>query len=225
MKPARAILFDIDGTLIHSGGSSDRAWKRAFHELLGIDVDIGAHTGRGVPDPEVGRQCFAAYMGREPEPDELARLMARRLRHLPEEVASSTDYRVLDGVVELLDRLADEGYLLGLTTGNVEAAAHIKLARAELNHYFSFGGYGSDSPDRTELTRRARERAETLAGGKLERRATLSVGDTPRDVDAGHGAGLRVVGVATGEYSVAELASAGADFAVASLREWPRLEL
>jgi phosphoglycolate phosphatase len=220
---AHAVLFDIDDTLIHSGGSSDRAWHRAFAELECVDVDIGAHTGRGVPDPEVGRQAFRAALGREPAPEEIARLMARRLEHLTEEVRNSPGYRVLDGVEELLDRLIDAGCLLGLTTGNVEAAAHIKLARAGLNRFFSFGGYGSDSSDRTELTRIALARAGTVSGGALEPPSAVSVGDTPRDVEAGHGAGIRVVGVATGDYSVEQLAGAGADFVLATLRDWPRL--
>ena len=78
----RVVLFDIDGTLIESGGSSDRAWHRAFADLLGLDVDVAAHTGRGVPDPEVGRQVYVAYTEREPEPAELARVMAKRLEYL-----------------------------------------------------------------------------------------------------------------------------------------------
>jgi phosphoglycolate phosphatase len=217
----RAVLFDIDGTLIHSGGSSDRAWHRAFAELHGVEIDVGAHTGRGVPDPEVGRQAFAVALGRDPRPEEMAKLMARRLRYLGEEVANSPGYRVLDGVEQLLERLIDDGHLLGLTTGNVEAAAHIKLARAGLNRFFSFGGYGSDSSDRTELTRKALERAAFVAGAPLPATAAISVGDTPRDVAAGHGAGIRVIGVATGEYTVEELTAAGADLAIPSLREFP----
>jgi phosphoglycolate phosphatase len=217
----RAVLFDIDGTLIESGGSSDRAWHRAFAELLDLDVDVAAHTGRGVPDPEVGRQLFAAYLGRDPQPDELARVMARRLEYLPEEVERSPGYVVHEGAAELLKRLATAGFLLGLTTGNVEAAAHIKLARGGLNRFFQFGGYGSDSSDRVELTRRALERGANLAGRPLDLATTVSAGDTPRDVEAGHGAGLGVVGVATGAYTVDELAAAGADWAIASLRDWP----
>lgn len=217
----RAVLFDIDGTLIESGGSSDRAWHRAFADLLGLDVDVAAKTGRGVPDPEVGRELFVAYVGREPEPAELARVMARRLEYLPEEVERSPGYVVHDGAEELLGRLAGEGVLLGLTTGNVEAAAHIKLARGGLDRFFQFGGYGSDSSDRAELTRRALERGATLAGEPLDLALTVSAGDTPRDVAAGHDAGLRVVGVATGEYTVEQLDDAGADWAIASLRDWP----
>jgi len=78
---------------------------------------------------------------------------------LPDEVAGSSDYRVLAGVDELLSRLCKAGFLLGITTGAVEAAAHIKLARANLNRFFPFGGYGSDSDDRGELTRKAIARA------------------------------------------------------------------
>jgi phosphoglycolate phosphatase len=215
----QAVLFDIDGTLISTGGASDRAWKRAFKELQGVDVDVPAVTGKGVPDPEVGRVVFRDAIGREPTDEESEALMRRRLDHLPEEVENSSGFVVKDGVVELLDRLIDDGILLGLTTGNVEEAAHIKLQRANLNRYFSFGGYGSDSPDRTELTKKALERGEVVSGRTLERERCFSCGDTPRDVEAGHGAGIRVVGVASGEYTTEELVEAGADAVVHSLVE------
>jgi len=162
---------------------------------------------------------FEKAIGREPTQEEADALMRRRLDHLGEEVENSPGFVVKDGVVELLDQLMDDGLLLGLTTGNVEEAAHIKLARANLNRYFSFGGYGSDSPDRTELTKKALERAELGSGDVLDLARCFSCGDTPRDVEAGHGAGIRVVGVATGEYTVEELREAGADAAIASFRE------
>jgi phosphoglycolate phosphatase-like HAD superfamily hydrolase len=215
----QAVLFDIDGTLIDTGGASDRAWRRAFKELQGVDVDVPAVTGKGVPDPEVGRVVFNNALGREPTEEEAEALMRRRLDHLSGEVESSPGYAVKDGVVELLERLIEDGVTLGLTTGNVEEAAHIKLARAELNRFFSFGGYGSDSRDRTELTKKALERAELICGETLGPANCFSCGDTPRDVEAGHGAGIRVVGVATGEYTVQQLLEAGADAAVKSLRE------
>ncbi len=215
----QAVLFDIDGTLISTGGASDRAWKRAFKELHGVEVDVPAVTGKGVPDPEVGRVVFKEALGREPTEEEADALMRRRLDHLPEEVESSPGFVVKDGVVELLDELIDAGILLGLTTGNVEEAAHIKLQRANLNRYFSFGGYGSDSPNRTELTKVALERGRLVSGDTLEPDRCFSCGDTPRDIEAGHGAGIRVVGVATGEYAVDELREAGADAVISSFRE------
>src|SRR6476659_1751746 len=157
---AQAVLFDIDGTLISTGGASDRAWMRAFKEIQDVDVDVPAVTGKGVPDPEVGRVVFKAAIVREPTDEEADALMRRRLDHLPEEVENSPGYVVKDCVVETLERLTADGILLGLTTGNVEEAAHIKLARADLDRFFPFGGYGSDSRDRTELTKKAVERAE-----------------------------------------------------------------
>jgi phosphoglycolate phosphatase-like HAD superfamily hydrolase len=146
-------------------------------------------------------------------------LMRRRLDYLPEEVENSPGFVVKDGAVELLEKLQADGIQLGLTTGNVEEAAHIKLSRADLNRFFSFGGYGSDSPDRTELTKKALERAKELYGEGFGLANCFSCGDTPRDVEAGHGAGIRVVGVATGEYTVEDLVEAGADAVVHSLVE------
>jgi phosphoglycolate phosphatase-like HAD superfamily hydrolase len=116
---------------------------------------------------------------------------------LPEEVAASAGYRVLEGVGELLPRLCKAGFLLGITTGAVEAAAHIKLARANLNRFFSFGGYGSDSADRGELTRRAIARAGEILGSPLDPQRVLVLGDTPKDIAAAHAAGAIGVGVAS----------------------------
>jgi phosphoglycolate phosphatase len=216
-RPVSALLFDIDGTLISTGGASDRAWHRAFLELHDVEVNVPDYTGKGVPDPEVGLECFRGALGREPVGDEMAKLMALRQRYLAEEVENSPGYRVMPGVEALLGRLTDEGRLVGLITGNTEPAAHTKLARADLNRYFSFGGYGSDANARVDVCRKALDRAALLAGDAFDRAGSIAAGDTPRDVEAGHGAGIRVVGVATGEYSVEQLRAARADWAVATL--------
>jgi phosphoglycolate phosphatase len=134
-----AILFDIDGTLIISGGAGAASWRMAFDELYGIPADISQFTDTGMTDPDVGRQSFAAVLNRQPRRAEFAKLLERRLYYLYQTVTDSKDYRVLDGVEELLPRLLDDGHLLGIVTGNLEAAAHIKLHRAKLNRFFSFG--------------------------------------------------------------------------------------
>lgn len=214
-----AILFDIDGTLIATGGASDRAWNRAFAELYGIEVEVGGYTGKGVPDPQVGIDSFRGAIGREASGAEMAALMAARHRYLPEEVQTSPGYRVMAGAVTTLDRLSAEGRLVGLITGNTEVAAHVKLARANLNHFFSFGGYGSDANARVDVCRKALDRADLVSGGRLDRDGSIAVGDTPLDIEAGHGAGVRVLGVATGEYGAQDLRAAGADWAVESLAQ------
>lgn len=218
----RAVLFDIDGTLLVTGGAGGRAWRRAFQELHGIDVDIADHTDAGMTDPEIAAIVFRKAIGREGTPEERSKAIGCYLKHLPETVAESGGYRVMPGIEKLLDELIDEGLLLGLVTGNIEAAAHIKLARAGFNRYFSFGGYGSDSADRTEVTKAGLRRGELVSGGPLGDSACIAVGDTPRDVKAGHGAGIEVVGVATGSYSVDQLREAGADWALETVeRDFP----
>jgi phosphoglycolate phosphatase-like HAD superfamily hydrolase len=215
----RAVLFDIDGTLLGTGGAGAVAWQRAFEELHGVEVDIAEHTDAGMTDPEIAAIVFREAIGREGTQEERAKAIGCYLKHLPDAVAESDGYRVMPGIEELLERLIDDGLLLGLVTGNIEAAAHIKLARGRLNRFFSFGGYGSDSADRTEVTRTALKRGALVSGGILGDGACIAVGDTPRDVKAGHGAGIKVVGVATGSYTVDRLKQAGADWAIAQVSD------
>jgi len=214
-----AILFDIDGTLINTGGAGAASWRLAFDELYGIPADIGKFTDTGMTDPAVGRKTFESVLRKEPDRAEFTRLMERRNFYLHQTVRESKDYEVLPGVNELLAELIDRGYLLGLVTGNVEAAAHIKLHRANLNRFFSFGGYGSDSDERGELTRIALKRASQVYGEDVERDRAFSVGDTPLDVTGAHAAGIRCVGVGSHHYSAEQLREAGADYAISSLEE------
>ena len=214
----RAVLFDIDGTILVTGGAGGVAWQRAFQELYGVEANVAEHTDAGMTDPEIAAIIFREVIGKEGSAAERSKAIGAYLGHLPAAVAESPGYRIMPGIEELLERLIDTGVLLGLVTGNIEAAAHIKLARAGLNRFFSFGGYGSDSADRTEVTKAALARGSIVSGGALTDGACIAVGDTPRDVKAGHGAGIEVVGVATGSYSVEQLRDAGADFALETVR-------
>ena len=211
------ILFDVDGCLISTGGAGARSWRHAFERLYGIPADIWQFSEAGMTDPEVGRLTFARVLGREPTDRELARVLAAYLDRLAVEVEQSPGYRVMPGVEALLPRLVDAGALLGIVSGALEAGAHIKLARAGLNRFFSFGGYGSDSRDRGALTRLAIDRAGQICGHPLDPAAVLVVGDTPRDIEAAHAAGAVAVGVATGKYTVDDLRAAGADHVLPTL--------
>jgi phosphoglycolate phosphatase len=214
-----AVLFDIDETLVHTGGAGARSWAWAFDQLHGVPADIGAHTSAGETDPQVGRKTFRAVLGREPSFDELARLYAKYLWHLSEDIWTSRAYRVLDGAEDLLARLTAAGVILGVVSGAMEGAARTKLEPGKLNRYFVFGSYGSDSPDRTEVTRLGIAKAARLHGRDLSPEEVYVVGDTPRDITAGRAAAATTIGVASGHYHADELRAAKADHVLRSLTE------
>src|SRR3954470_12278696 len=215
----RILLFDIDGTLVTTGGAGAAAWKRAFQELYAIPADIGRFTEAGMPDPDVGAKTFEAVMDRAPTRHELAQLIQRRLEHMPEAVAESSGYRVLPGVPERLRQLSRDGHLLGLVTGNVDGAAHIKLERGDLNRWFTFGAYAGAGMDRPAIVREAVKRAEAIVGRDLPNSDIFVIGDTPLDIEAAHAVGCTAIAVATGHYDGAALRDAGAEHVLDTLEE------
>jgi phosphoglycolate phosphatase len=215
----RIVLFDIDGTLVSTGGAGAVAWRRAFEELHGIPADIGEFTDAGMTDPDVGAKTFAAVMGREPSARELAQLIQRRLEHLPEAVAESEGYRVLPGVPERLRQLSRDGHLLGLITGNGDGAAFVKLGRGDLMRWFTFGAYATAGVARSGIVRRAVERGEAMLGRDVPNEDIFVVGDTPLDIEAAHAADCTAIGVATGKHDADALRAAGADHVLETLEE------
>lgn len=219
----RACIFDIDGTLVLTGGAGLRALAWACDGLAAaarypdLPEDFSPH---GKTDPLIFRELCLHFTGREPDDDLLKRLEASYLGRFPAEMESTrAHYRVLPGVHHLLESLARLGTLLGLGTGNYEASARQKLAPGGLNRFFPFGSYGSDAEHRAEMIAIAYERAclEADRRGVVRPRRdqTLVIGDTTRDIAAAHAAGLPCLAVATGPQSVEDLA--GAELAVASL--------
>jgi len=215
----RILLFDIDGTLVSTGGAGAVAWRQAFEELHGIPADIGKFTDAGMTDPDVGAKTFEAVLGRKPTPHELARLVQRRLEHLPEAVAESKGYKVLPGVPERLRQLSRAGHLLGLITGNGDGAAYVKLARGDLMRWFTFGAYASAGVDRPEIVRRAVQRGEAMLGDDVPNSQIYVIGDTPLDISAAHAVECSAIAVATGHYDAAALREAGADHVLETLEE------
>jgi phosphoglycolate phosphatase len=219
MKKPLAVLFDIDETLVHTGGSGGRSWTAAFQDLYGIPADIGAHTSSGETDPEVGRKTFEAELGREPSSEEMSRLFARYLWHLADDIRVSEGYRVETGADDLLRKLAEAGVVLGVISGAMEGAARTKMEPGRLGRYFVFGGYGSDSPNRDAATRAAIRKASLLVGHDLAPDEVFVVGDTPHDISSAHAAGALGIGVATGHFTVDQLRESGAEHVLRDLTE------
>lgn len=217
-KPV-AVLFDVDETLVHTGGAGAASWKAAFDQLHGIPADIGEHTSSGETDPEVGAATFRGVLHRDPTMAEMAKLYGAYLRHLAGAIWASETYQVLPGAQDLLVALADAGVLLGVVSGAMEGAARTKLTPANLNRFFVFGAYGSDSPNRTEVTRLAIDKAAALHGEKIRPDQVFVVGDTPHDVSAAHEAGAVAVAVASGHFGMDDLRAAGPEHLLGSLRD------
>src|SRR5262245_1973675 len=138
-------------------------------------------------------------------------ILENYLTHLQQEVNTSATYRILPGIDEVLGELTERpDVMLGLATGNIERGARIKLERGNLNRYFAFGGFGSDSENRTALVRRAAELAALRCGSRVSPDDVFVIGDTPRDVEAGREAGFQTIAVATGRYAKSDLEAAGA---------------
>jgi phosphoglycolate phosphatase len=217
----RLFLFDIDQTLINTGGAGLRALDRACLKLLGLANAMQGISPHGKTDPAIVREIFRVKLQSEnPTNANIATVVDGYLAFLREEVDTSATYRVLPGIISLLEDLTRRSdVLLGLATGNIELGARIKLARGGLNDYFSFGGFGSDSEDRTQLVRRAAEKAAAKNGGSIAPSNIFVIGDTVLDIDAGKRAGFKTVGVATGSYSVEQLGAAEPTFVVNDLEQ------
>jgi phosphoglycolate phosphatase-like HAD superfamily hydrolase len=216
----KLILFDIDGTLILSGGAGMKSLAQTFAELFALPSATDGIAFHGHTDPAIVQAMARKGLGRELDAGEFERVVERYLTILPQRLSASRGFQVLPGAREVVEKVsAHGGFTLGLATGNFEPAAYAKLRRGGLDKHFSFGGFGSDSGDRVELTRLAVTRGRELTG-----RATpaLVVGDTIHDVRCAIAAGADCLAVATGNASVEALLEAGAHWAVPTLAD-PRV--
>jgi phosphoglycolate phosphatase-like HAD superfamily hydrolase len=217
----RLILFDIDGTLISTAGAGMRAFCRAFQEIFGLPADRRFIRPDGKTDPLIARE-FLAHFGREEllNPQSRRALFEAYMNALEEEMEKariSGMIRILPGVVDLLSHLANcREFAVGLATGNLESGARIKLGKAGIDRFFRFGGFGSDSEDRTTLIRVGIERGVNLVSPEPVE-ASIVIGDTPLDIMHGRAAGAAVIAVASARYSTEELAAHDPDLLVPDL--------
>ncbi len=204
------LLFDIDSTLIDSGGAGQRSLNLAFEEMFSVRDAFGTVSMAGKTDSQILKEAFALH-GIEPINGVVPEFYHTYVRHLREQIGIGKGH-VKPGMREALEILKDrEEYVLGLLTGNIEQGALIKLEHFGLRSYFVAGAFGSDAEDRNRLLPIAVEKLFRAKSVPVQFSDCVVIGDTPRDVECARPYGAFSVGVATGPYSCAELSAAGAD--------------
>jgi len=216
MRPT-LVLFDIDGTLIDTGGAGRLGLQAAFRSVFGLD-DIDGPVSRvrfdGKTDPtiisDIAREAGIPAGEVETRFTELQKAYLQALR--TELTVLSPRRRVLPGVRPLLDLLTERpDVFLGLVTGNIEEGARVKLDVFGLNHYFIDGGFASDHPERNEIARIAHERLSRRAGFRFPADRVMVVGDTELDILCARANAFRSIAVESGWVPRERLAAAGPD--------------
>jgi phosphoglycolate phosphatase len=205
-------LFDLDRTLVDTGGAGLRALDFAFLQHYQIREAMKQITPDGKTDPAIIREMIHFHLGRAPGEGEIQTLCQSYVDRLKIELRT-TKYRVLPGIPQLLEDLSQwTDALVGLGTGNLEEGARAKLERSQLQRYFRFGGYSSDGEDRAEVLRTGVSRGEALAGMAVPLDHVYIIGDHQRDVVAGKAIVAKTVAVATGHMTREELTQSHPDF-------------
>ena len=209
----KLIIFDIDGTLLLTGGAGKIAFDRVFSELFGIEGAWQEMHPDGRTDPSLIRELFKKNCGRFPLPEEYDQIVESYTRNMASALQETQNFRLMPGILELLRKIEERRLgLLGLATGNFESTAYLKLERGGLRDFFSYGGFGSDFRDRLKLTKLAVERGHQRLGRRLEPEEIILVGDTDHDVRCGKLLGLTTIAVATCTTPKSVLASLRPDF-------------
>jgi len=221
---SRVVLFDIDGTLIHSARAGLRGMNAAFQALYGVSGALDHVSLAGRTDRAIVGDVFTR-LGLEPTDDAVFALRESYLTHLADELSRPVPGALmLPGVVAVLDRLAArDDVAVGLLTGNFERGAAIKLGHFQLWSRFAFGAFGDAHVNRRDLVPIARAHVDRLGAGPIPASRVIVIGDTPLDVDCARAHGARSIGVATGPFSTAQLDDAGADLAIETLEDVERV--
>ena len=203
------LLFDLDGTLLCIGGSGRRAMELAFEEIGGSKSACPRESFGGMTDRFIAATGLQSA-GITPNEVNINRFFQAYHGYLKRELSQATQSKILPGVVPLLEVIQKtEGIALGLGTGNTKEGAFAKLASGGLGSYFSFGGFGCDHQERSEIIRLGAIRGANTLGLKPEETRLIIIGDTPRDILAAQAVGGESLAVATGEYSVGDLQDYG----------------
>lgn len=218
----RLFLFDIDGTLITSGGAGEAALKDAMRSRFDVEEDLDGIILAGATDARIARELLEKH-SIAVSAENVAALLDAYLGHLHERIGRH-DGKLLPGIVPLLKVLSERSdAVLALLTGNVIRGAEIKLTHYGVWDFFEFGAFADDHHDRNELGKFARARALERHGEEFPPSRIYVIGDTPKDIECGRAIGACTVAIATGHYSSVELRDHAPDFLFEDLSDTERV--
>jgi phosphoglycolate phosphatase-like HAD superfamily hydrolase len=211
-------LFDIDGTLLSSGGAGKAAMEAAVTSAFGVPASARDIPFSGRTDRAIARDLFERHAVEDSDVN-WHRFLTAYLDHLPACLDSHRG-KVLPGIAALLELLsARPDVALGLLTGNVREGARLKLGHYGLFDHFSFGAYGDHHFQRDDVARDALEMIRELSNGVLDGEQVWVIGDTPLDIRCARCIGARVLAVATGWHSLEVLEAEGPDLLLTDLAD------
>jgi phosphoglycolate phosphatase len=212
------ILWDIDGTILHSAGGGMRAMRSSLQAVFGITEPITDVEFAGRTDPWIVRRILRKF-GLPESQENVDRYLNGYVSALPEHMRAA-GARVLPGVETLLDAAESiEEVSQGLLTGNIRKGAETKLAFHGLWHHFPFGAFADDSEIRNELGPHALRRAREHSGVSFEPGRVWVIGDTPHDIACARAVGVRVLAVATGGTTASDHSAHAPDALMESLED------
>jgi phosphoglycolate phosphatase len=221
----KLILWDIDGTLLYSGGVAGEAMRASMERVYGSASTEARHSYAGKTDRQIILETFA-----ERSHEDLFSTIDHFTATYVEELLGRRDdflsrCRVLDGVTAALERLANADVIQSVLTGNLQPVARIKLELMGLARFLDLdiGAYGSDHHRRNELAPIAAARAAQRYGRAFAGTDVVVIGDTPHDIDCGRAAGAHTIAVATGPFSAEALREHGADVVLENLADTDRV--
>jgi phosphoglycolate phosphatase-like HAD superfamily hydrolase len=215
----RLVLFDIDGTLIHTGGAGVKAFAKVFATEFNQQEGFERLKFAGRTDTGLVREFFG-FHDIPATPENFERFFERYIFWL-DHILQDSISDVCPGVWEFIHALQGlpEPPLLGLLTGNIRLGAEIKLRHFQLWDVFETGGFADDHEERDHIAAIARQRGSRVLKKDLRGDEVLVIGDTPLDIRCARAIGARVLAVATGGHKLEELKAHQADWAVADLRQ------
>lgn len=215
----RLILFDIDGTLVHTGGAGTKAFSETFSHIFGLHHGAERMKFGGRTDVSLVREFFRIHG--VPESQENFRRFFDNYVFLLEHVVAKSTGGHCAGIASFIEDLLalPQPPMLGLLTGNIQLGAEIKLRRFNLWNFFVMGGFADDHEDRNHIAAAALQRGRRVLDPHLQPHEVVVIGDTPFDVRCGKFIGAKTLAVATGGSNYEELRQHGADWTVENLSQ------